>query len=173
MQLPFATVVALGVAVTASVCDLITRRIPNILTLGAGAAGVCCGLAVQGLDGLGWSLAGWAVGLAVFLPLFFVHGMGAGDVKLLAALGSWVGPDVVLWTALYGAVAGAILATCVALARGYLRPAMRNIGRILAHWRVFGFTPVPELTLADATAPRLPYAVPIAVGLVIALSSSW
>ena len=53
-----------------------------------------------GLPGLGLSLGGWLVGCALFLPWFLLRGMGAGDVKLLAALGAWLGPRDALWIAL-------------------------------------------------------------------------
>ena len=46
------------------------------------------------MSGLGWSLVGTIVGLALLLPLYAIGGMGAGDVKLLAGVGAWVGPQV-------------------------------------------------------------------------------
>ena len=51
-------------------------------------------------------LAGWAVGLAMFLPVFALRGIGGGDVKLVAALGAWIGPGAAVWLALWAAVAG-------------------------------------------------------------------
>ena len=75
-------------------------------------------------------------GLAVFFPFFALGGMGAGDVKLMAAIGAWLGPGMALMTALYGAVAGGILAIGVALSHGYLRTALSNVWRLLTHWRI-------------------------------------
>jgi prepilin peptidase CpaA len=80
------------VGATACVTDLRSRRIPNVLTFGASAAAVLFLGVSAGWAGVLWSLEGWAVGCLFFLPWFLLGGMGAGDVKLLAALGAWVGP---------------------------------------------------------------------------------
>jgi prepilin peptidase CpaA len=162
----------IGVAVTgllACAWDISTRRVPNGLTWGSAVVALGFFLATGGPRALGWSLAGWAVGCALLLPVFLLRGMGAGDVKLLAALGAWMGPHTVLWAALYGALAGGVLAIVVSLAHGYLGQAVRNVGYVVGYWRLFGPTPVPEFTLADAKGPRLPYALPIVAGTFAAL----
>ena len=58
---------------------------------------------------------GLFVGLAVFFPLFALGAMGAGDVKLMAAVGAWIGAKPILYVALYGSVAGGVLALVVAV----------------------------------------------------------
>ena len=68
----------------------------------------------RGVDG--WpegamtSSAGWIAGLAIFFVPFALRGLGGGDVKLLAALGAWVGPTDVIWVALYTGIVGGLLA---------------------------------------------------------------
>ncbi len=162
-------VVALALAVVACMLDVRTRRIPNALTLG-GAVGACVyALAFHGVRGLAMSLAGWAAGLAIFLPFFLLRGLGAGDVKLMACLGAWLGPGLAVWSALYAALAGGVLALVVALASGYFRRMLENAYLLLAHFRVAGVRPHPELRLDRGKGPRLPYAVPIAVGTVAAM----
>jgi prepilin peptidase CpaA len=138
--------VPLAVAAVACATDLKARRIPNWLTLGAAAGAFGFFLTGQGWQGLGWSAAGWAVGLAMFFPVFVLRGIGGGDVKLLAALG-------------------------VALSRGYAKQAFANIWGLLGYWRLAGVRPHPGLTLetAGGRAPRLPYALPIAAGLLLTL----
>ncbi len=167
---PVSAVAVVGVVILAVVCDLRTRRLPNTLTLGAAAVA----LALHGVAGGGSALisaaAGWAVGVALFLPLYALGGMGAGDVKLLGAIGAWLGPMGAVWTGLYGAIAGGVMALVVALARGYAGTALRNVGTILLTWLAAGVKPVDGLTLADNTSHRLPYAVPLAVG---ALATLW
>ncbi len=165
----WAIVGAVATGIVACGYDIRTRRVPNALTFGAAAAALAFFLVTGGIRGVGWSLAGWVVGCALFLPFFLVRGMGAGDVKLLAAIGAWVGPPTVLWAALYGAIAGGVLAVAVAFAHGYLRRAVSNVGYMLWYWKAVKAGPVPAFTLADAKGPRLPYAVPIAVGTVLAL----
>jgi len=167
MNLP--VVAPLVVAAIACLTDLRTRRIPNVLTFGS-AAGACgFHLADRGIGGLGWAAAGWLVAGLMFLPLFALRGLGGGDVKLLAALGAWVGPGAAVWLAIWSAVAGGPLAIAVALSRGYLGRALLNVWGILTFWRVAGLRPHPALTLESAVGPRLPYSIPIAVGLMVTL----
>jgi prepilin peptidase CpaA len=162
-----AAVVATGVA--AIITDLSTRRVPNLLTFGTAAAALMFALVTKGLTGLALALAGWAVGCALFLPWFLLGGMGAGDVKLLAGFGAWLGPGAALWAALYAGLAGGPMALVVAGANGYLKQSFSNLWCLLTFWRVAGIQPLPTLTLRTAQSPRLPYAIPIAVGAGLAL----
>jgi len=140
-----------------------------VLTFGSIAvAFLVHGLLPQG-QGLLHAALGLLAGGAIFFPFFALGGMGAGDVKLMAARGAWLGWQPALFIAMYGAAAGGILAVVVALASGYLRTALHNIGRLFMHWRVSGVQPLPDLTLEQARGPRLAYAVPIFVGLLVTL----
>jgi prepilin peptidase CpaA len=159
-------IVALTTALLASVSDIRARRIPNWLTFGsAGAALVFHGL-TSGASGLAHGAGGWLVGLLVFLLPFALRGLGGGDVKLMAALGAWIGAADVLWLALYTGLAGGVLALGVALRHGYTIRAFRNIWLLVCHWRVAGLRAVPEISLRDSAAPKLAYAVPILAGTV-------
>jgi prepilin peptidase CpaA len=160
---------ALVTAVVACVWDLRTRRIPNDVTFGSALIALAVATVTGGATGLLWALAGWGLGLLLFFPLFALRGMGAGDVKLLAALGAWLGPGVIVWVALYCAIAGGVMAIVVALARGYLRHALSNLHLLLMQWRVMGVRPVDSLSLDTAQGPRLAYALPMLTGLVVAL----
>lgn len=160
---------AVLVAVGACFWDLQVRRIPNVLTLGAALAALAFHAIVAGVAGLGMSAAGWVVGLLLFLPLFALRGTGGGDVKLLAAFGAWVGPGLVVWVALWSAVAGGILALALSARTGYTKQAFTNVWGLLSFWRVMGLQPHPGMTLESSAGPRLPYAVPMAAGLGIAL----
>ncbi|MBS1856500.1 MAG: prepilin peptidase [Acidobacteria bacterium] len=93
----------------ASIEDLRRRRIPNWLTGAGVAAGVLCG-AAHGWHGLGAALAGAAAGFLLLLPLNLVGALGGGDVKLMAAFGSLLGPSGILAAAVFGAAAGAFWA---------------------------------------------------------------
>jgi prepilin peptidase CpaA len=164
-----AQVVSLGLAVVACGWDLRTRRIPQTLTLG----GALAGLAFHLLNG-GWSAGlgstmGWAVGIAIFFVPFALGGLGAGDVKLLGAIGAWLGPMNAVWVGLYAGAAGGVLAIFVALTKGYLFQAVGNVGVMLAYWRMHGVRPLPEITLEHSRGPRLAYAVPILAGTMVTL----
>jgi prepilin peptidase CpaA len=164
---PSIAVVALGAVAAAT--DAATRRIPNVLTVGAAAVALAFGAAIGGWHGLGWSAAGWLVGLLIFLPLFALRAMGGGDVKLLAAFGAWLGPVLVCWVAIYGAIAGGALALPLVLWRGRLRTTLVNMWGIVTHWRLAGLQPHPVVTLDNPGALRMPYALPIALGAVVTL----
>jgi prepilin peptidase CpaA len=165
--LPAAAVILIGTA--ACVTDFRSRRIPNVLTFGASAAAIVFFGVANGWAGSLWSLGGWAVGCALFLPWFLLGGMGAGDVKLLAALGAWVGPLTAVWLALYAGIAGGVFGLVVSLYGGYLGQVLTNVWGLLTFWRVMGVQPHPELTLRSGSGPRLPYAFPITAGAVVVL----
>jgi prepilin peptidase CpaA len=162
--------VALGVVAIAVVWDVASRRIPNILTFGAALAAFAAHAYFGGWSGLGLSIVGWIVGIAIFFPVFALGGMGGGDVKLLGAIGAWLGPASVIWVGLFSGIAGGVLAIAVAAFSGYLKQALRNVWGLLLYWRVAGIRPQPELTLtAGPNAPRLAYAVPMLAGLMVTL----
>lgn len=166
--LPSATTAAVLAIITAAcVTDLRSRRVPNTLTFAGTLAAFLFHLVTGGVGGFLASAGGCVVGLMIFLPLFALHGMGAGDVKLLATLGAWLGASAALWIALYAAVAGGILALIVGVAHGYLRSAFSNLWVLMAFWRAAGLRPHPQVTLAASAGPRLPYALAIAIGALV------
>lgn len=160
-------IVALAIALVACVTDVRNRRIPNTLTFGAALAGILFHGMTGHASGLYHSLGGWFVGAAVFFVPFALGGLGGGDVKLLAALGAWIGPADTAWMALYTGIAGGVLALVVAVLNGYLRQALSNIWLLFSHWRVVGIRPVGEISLEGSAGPRLAYAVPILVGMLM------
>jgi prepilin peptidase CpaA len=160
---------ALCIAGVACVCDLRSRRIPNVLTLGAAAAGFAYHVSTGGFEALGQSALGWLIGALVFIVPFALRGMGGGDVKLLAALGAWIGPADAISLGLCTAIAGGVMGIAVAIAHGYTRTALRNVRLLLCHWRVAGLKALPDITLDGSSAPKLAYAVPILVGMVATL----
>ena len=164
------TLAVLLVASVAVVFDVRTRRIPNFLNFGAAAAALVFAFVEAGGSGATTAAAAWLLGAALFFPIFALGGMGAGDVKLLAALAAWLGPMDAVYLALFTSMAGGVAAVALAVGRGYLRQAFSNMWLMLMHWRVAGPRPVPGLTLRDGGAPRLAYAIPIAMG---ALCTLW
>jgi len=153
----------------ACISDLRTRRIPNVLTFSSAVCALLFHLITGGWTAAAWSAVGYALGAALFLPMFALRGMGAGDVKLLGAVGAWLGPGQIAIVALATSIAGGVLGLAVALGSGYLGTAVSNLWMLLMHWRVMGVRPLPAVTLQGATGPRLAYAVPIAMGTVVTL----
>jgi prepilin peptidase CpaA len=156
-------------AVAAAACwfDVRTRRIPNWLTFSAAALGLVVATFADGGPGTASSAGGLVVGMALFFPLFLLRGLGAGDVKLMGALGAWLGVSVMFGVALYTSLAGGVLALVLIVRHGYATQAARNLSLLLTHWRVVGIEPVDTLTLETSAGPKLPYALPIATGLAL------
>lgn len=147
--------VTIGALLAAVYTDLRARRIPNALTLPLCLVGLALNGVLLGLDGVASSIQGWLLGLALLLPLFLLRGMGAGDVKLMAALGALKGPEFVYFTCLWAAVFGGV----VALA-GLTRSG--KLGLALTHLYYFKFLPAADGSFI--TAGRIPYAPAIALG---------
>jgi prepilin peptidase CpaA len=167
--LPVVSVVVLSIALFACGFDLRTRRIPNWLTLGSALSGLVFHTVTGGVSGGMHSLEGCAAGMLLLLVPYALGGLGAGDVKLLGALGAWLWPGDTFWLAMYTCMAGAVMALIVSLWHGYLRQAWSNVWLVLMHWRVSGLKPLPQLTLATSQGPRLAYAAPILVGTIVVL----
>ena len=126
--LPVIAVVAVGTVATA--IDLRTRRVPNALTFGTGAAGLMLAF-LQG-GGLGAAaIAGGVIGLSLMLPGYLFGATGGGDVKLLAAFGTLLGPRETFTAFVAMALAGGVIALIVIAYRG--RAALAN--------RTFAYAP--------------------------------
>lgn len=145
--------------------DLRTRRIPNWLSL----SGVILGLGLntfflQG-RGLKLSAAGLGLALLIYLPLYLIRAMGAGDVKFMAAIGSLIGPENWFDVFLATAILGGIASLCLVAARNRLQLTLNNLSTIaneLAHGRM-PFHKDPSLDVHDRRALGLPHGTVIAI----------
>ena len=159
---------ALGLLATglaaATVIDLKTRRIPNVVTLGMMAAGVA--LAATDASGISVraSLLGFVLGLLFMLPGYLLGATGAGDVKLMGAVGAVVGSPLIVKAFLFTAIAGGVLAVIVAARRKRLGATLAQTGKFIA-------TPeqAPKEIQAATTASRFAYGPAIAVGSIVAV----
>ncbi len=148
------------VVAIAVVTDVRRRRIYNALTFPTMAVGLVLNTALDGASGLLAALAGLVLGFVLFIIPVAVMGRGAGDLKLLAAVGALGGPVFVVWCALFTSVAGGVFALGVLLAKRQLLPVVG--GMVLELYS--GQLPGAYSNI------RLPYAIPIAVGAVAALA---
>lgn len=155
--------------------DVRLHRIPNKLVFGGALLALLLHLVLpQGAGfvstmpgGLGLldALAGLGIGLGVFFPLYCLHVMGAGDVKLMAMVGAYLGSEQI-WGALFGvALAGGLLAIVIALRRGVFLRMLRNIQSgcygSLSESMMGG---LPTIEFGTQSAAKLPYGVAIALG---------
>jgi prepilin peptidase CpaA len=141
-------------------------RVPNWLTFHMVGGGLAFYAWYAGFAGLAWSFQGAALGLAVLLPLYAIGGMGAGDVKLYAGVGAWIGPAVVLPAFVVSAAVGGVMALgMVAWSGEYARhwAMFQTIGHEILTIR----SPSRLSAIAAERKPRmtlLPYGIPLAVG---------
>ena len=147
----------------ATVIDIRTRRIPNALTASMAGAGV--GLAATGISGVSLPAAafGFVLGLALMLPGHLLGATGAGDVKLMAAIGAIVGPGIIVNAFLFTAVAGGVLAVVVALRRRRFSATVAGTARMIA-----APTGAKQEIRAATASSRFAYGPAIAVGSVLA-----
>lgn len=152
----------------ATVSDVRSRRIPNALTLAGCLAGVAVSAVAAGLDGLAASGAGLFYAFIITLPLWLVGWLGAGDVKLVSAVGAFVGNGLVFEVLLAIGAAGGVLALVALLARGLAaRTGERVAATISLSLASRRWTHVaPDAQERDV---RLPYAVAISAGTLAAV----
>lgn len=164
-----------AILLVAVVTDLRSMRIPNWLTFPAILVGVGLHTLTQGTDGLIFSLYGLALGLGVMLLPFIFGVMGAGDVKLMAAVGAFLGAKGVFNAFIWTSLAGGIYALGVLLFHAeQLRAIFRAIRNSLTFLSATGeFSYIPA-TKPDKL-PRLCYGLAIAAGTLFSLlpASDW
>ena len=157
----------------AGVIDYRTHRIPNLLVL----CGLAFGLIYNGFNppfsGATplWAAAGAGLGLLALLPLYALGIMGAGDVKLMAMVGAFVGPAPLLQVLLYTLICGGLLSLALVLVRGTARRAWRNLGgmmQLAIHDTIAGRKASLRLD-GRTSAGKLPYALAIGMGAVCQL----
>jgi len=146
------------IALWISWSDLKTRTIPNYLTLSAALAGLIYNLVVGGWEGLSNGTLGLFLGFGFLILPYILGGMGAGDVKALAALGAWLGPKGTLALFCYMAIAGGLMALGVLIWRRILWQRMLNM--VLCQDKLATLAPAEK-------TPGIPYGVAMALGMAV------
>ncbi len=159
---------ALLCALIASLHDLRSRRIPNLLTGPAILIGLALHLVLGGPAQLGLSALAGLIAGGIFLVFFLAGGMGAGDVKLMAAVGCLAGTDYLMQVLIATVLIGAVMGIALALYRGKLRQTIANVVALVRHHGAEGLSAHPDLNVKNAATLRLPYALPIAAGCLVA-----
>jgi len=163
----------LAVVLGAAVYDVRYRRIPNWLSV----SGVVFGLALntflyQGWPGLRLSLGGLAAGFGVYFVLYALRAMGAGDVKLMAAVGAIVGWQDWFGTFLITAIIGGAMALILVARKGRVKKTLWNVGFIISEMKSGrpAYMSKDELDVRSPRALGLPHGAVIAVGTIFFLA---
>lgn len=155
--------ICLGILFLFAVFDSIRGRIPNLHVVLSLLLALVLQAGVSGGSGAAGFLAGSALGLLVFLPFYMVGGVAAGDVKLMAVVGGFLGWQAVLWAAACTLIAGTLLGLLYLLLRG-------GLGRLLhRYWASFALRAYVPAGENDVSRDRIPYAIAIFAGTLASL----
>jgi prepilin peptidase CpaA len=154
--------------IVAAVIDGKQLKVPNWLTFPMIVSGWVFGTIIGGWYGLGESLLGTVVGLGLLLPAYAIGGMGAGDVKLLAGVGAWVGATTTFYAFCVSAVIGGVIAVAMVLLRKNWAHHKNQFFSIVGEIVTIG-KPTELAAIAQerkSSMLLLPYGIPIAIGTI-------
>jgi len=155
-----------AMALIAGVTDWRWRRIPNWLTVPGLLVGVALNSLAAGWPGLKASLLGAGLGLLLLLPFVLLRSLGAGDWKLAGAVGSFVGPGMLVNLLMLSVFVAGAMALGLAIYKRRLKRTLRNMGHLLASLFTFHM-PGPEVSLDNPDSLKIPYGVALALSVVL------
>ena len=159
--------------ILAVITDLSSRKIPNSLVLfGLIVSLLLQCFVAQGAGGLNW-LAGVAVAFACFIPLYLLRGMAAGDVKLMMAVGGFLGYPIIVTAVAYSYLAGGAMAICYVLIKGRFRLLTKNLYSLIIDQfiKTTSGVDVYDGQVIKQSVGQLPFALAIAIGTFFTLFS--
>ena len=157
----------IGLALVAGWTDWRSRKIPNWLTIPGLALGIALNSYAHGWEGVRSSLEGAGLALVALLPVVILRGLGAGDWKLMGAVGAFLGPAaflVVLMVSLL--VAGVMAIVQMIRARRVVR-TLKNLVVLVHGFIIFGLRPNPNVSLDDPDSLKLPFGIAAAIGTLL------
>lgn len=157
----------LFLTLSAAVVDWRRRRIPNWLTVPGLLVGVVTHTVLSGWPGTKMSLEGAGLGLVLLLPFVLLRAMGAGDWKLIGAVGAFLGPVLFLFV-LFGSVfVGGLMAVVEAVRAGRLKETISNIGVLAQGFAVFGFRANSKISIDNPKSLKIPFGVAVALATMV------
>ena len=158
---------AMAVALVAGWIDWRSRRIPNWLTVSGFAVGVFANAILGGWAAAKTSLLGAGMVLAILLPVVLLRGLGAGDWKLMGALGAIVGREEIVYILFAAIVVAGAIAVVQMIREKRVLVTLLNLWELVRGFFVFGLKPHPEINLENPAASTLPFGVAVAAATLL------
>lgn len=170
---PLATVpqaiwaLTLGLTLYAGWMDWRTRRIPNWLTVPGLCVGVAANVAFGGGHGAVLALEGAGLALAILLPFVLLRALGAGDWKLMGAVGAMVGPKPLLDVLIVAILVAGAMGMVQVIRANRVAATFRNMWVLVQGFLTFGLQANPEISLDNPGLMKVPFGVAVAIAAVI------
>jgi prepilin peptidase CpaA len=159
-------VLALALACYGGWLDWRTRRVPNWLTVSGTLAGLAANTILRGWHGTVISLEGAGLGLGLLLPLVLLRGFGAGDWKLMGAMGAVLGWREMLAVLFASALISGLLAVFQMVAARRVKETLLNVRTLAMGFATFGLRANPEISLDNPNLMKQPFGVAVAAATV-------
>jgi len=162
-----------AVGAIAGYTDYRWRRIPNWLTVPSFFLGIALNSVALGWTGAKYSLLGAGLGLLILFPFVLLRSLGAGDWKLIGALGAFLGPHNLITLLFVTVLIAGLMALIVVIWKRRFVQTARNIGRMLAAMMTLHI-PGKEVSLDNPESSKIPFGVAAAISMVLfAVSQLW
>src|SRR5438477_5906014 len=163
----------LALTISAALLDWRSRRIPNWLTVPGLLSGVTLHTALHGWHGLRFSLSGAGLALLLLLPLVLLRALGAGDWKLMGAVGAFLGWQLFLYVMFGSIFASGIMAVVQVYRAGRVMETLRNMVTLVKGFFAFGLKKHPQISLDNPRLLKLPFGVAVAAATIVCCCAAY
>lgn len=163
----------LTLTLSAGWLDWRSRQIPNWLTVPGLFLGITVNSLLTGWHGAKLSLAGAGLALVLLLPLVLLRAFGAGDWKLMGAVGAFVGPILFLFVLVGSLFVSGLMAMVNMMRTHRVRTTLRNLAVLVRGFISFGLREKPNISLDNPELLKLPFGVAVAVSTLVCLWAGW
>jgi prepilin peptidase CpaA len=163
----------LALTLSAALLDWRSRHIPNWLTVPGLLSGVAANTLLKGWHGARFSLEGAALALVLLLPLVLLRALGAGDWKLMGAVGAFLGPILFLYVLAGSIFASGIMAVVQMYRVGRVTETLRNMWTLVKGFAAFGMKKNPQISLDNPRLLKLPFGVAVAAATIVCCCAAY